>query len=454
LLAVLASCAIGPDFTRPAVPEPEAWRQAAPTGEAIANLPWWEVFRDPVLQELIGAALVENREVRIAAARVEEAAARLGFTRADQFPSLRYEANATRAESSERIDGVPGSLGETYSAAGTSYWEIDLWGRLRRATESARAELLATEAAERGVTITVVAGVAQLYFTLRDLDARLAIAQRTLVSRRDSTALIRTRFEGGVVSELDVHQAEIEEATAAAAVPAFERETVRVESALAVLLGRAPGDIPRGEPLDDARLPAEVPPGLPVELLARRPDLVEAEQRAHAQMARVGIAEALRLPTLSLTAAGGLASSDLDDFSDSSANFWSVGGNLTGPLFEFGKNKQRVEVERARTEQAVLRYEGAVLNAFSEVETTLAAVRTYAVEHAARRRQVAAALAAARLSRARYDGGVTSYLEVLDIERSLFNAELAETQTLQERYNALVELYKALGGGWMQQPMR
>jgi len=223
---------------------------------------------------------------------------------------------------------------------------------------------------------------------------------------------------------------------------------VRVESALGVLLGRPPGGIPRGAPLDPARLPREVPPGLPAELLARRPDLVEAEELAHAQMARIGVAQALRLPTLSLTAAGGLASSDLDDFSASDANFWSIGGNLAGPLFEFGRNRQRVEIEKARTEQAVLRYEGAVLNAFGEVETALAGVRTYAVEYEARRRQVEAAVAAARLSRARYDGGVTSYLEVLDIERSLFSAELAESQALQRRYDALVQLYKALGGGW------
>jgi multidrug efflux system outer membrane protein len=447
-LSLTAGCAIGPDFSRPAVPEPAAWVQPAPVRESIANLPWWSVFSDPVLQDLIRSALAENRDVRIAAARVDEAAAALGFTRADQFPSFGYDISAGRAETSDRIDGVPGGIGTEYRAAGTLSWEIDIWGRVRRATESARAELLATEASQRGVIITLIAGVAQLYFALRDLDAQLAITLRTLEGRRASTELITTRFRGGIVSELDVHQAEIEEASAAAAVPAFEREIVRVESALSVLLGRPPGSIPRGEPLDPARLPDEVPPGLPAELLARRPDLVEAEQLAHAQMARVGIAQALRLPTLSLTAAGGLASSDIDDFSDSKANFWSVGGNLVGPLFEFGKNQRRVEIEQARTEQAVLRYEGVVLSAFGEVETALASVRTYAVEYEARRRQVESAAAAARLSRARYDGGVTSYLEVLDIERSLFSAELAESEVLQRRYDALVQLYKALGGGW------
>jgi multidrug efflux system outer membrane protein len=329
-------------------------------------------------------------------------------------------------------------------------WEIDLWGRLRRGTESARAELLATEAARDGVTISVVAAVADLYFQLRDLDSRLEISIRTLASRRDSLALIRTRFGGGIVSELDVRQAEIEEATAAAAVPAFERNIVAVENALSVLLGRAPGAIPRGATLDGERVLARAPAGLPAELLNRRPDVREAEERAHAQMARVGIAEALRLPTLTLTGTAGLQSSDFDDLGDSGADFWSIGGNLLGPLFEFGRNVRRVEVEKARTEQAILGYESAVLNAYRDVDDALTALQTGAAEYDARRRQVESARAAARLSRARYDGGVTSYLEVLDIERSLFNAELQVSSTLQQRYAALVQLYKALGGGWQE----
>jgi multidrug efflux system outer membrane protein len=449
VVAVTAGCAIGPDFTRPEVPVGSAWQQApVATTVTIADLPWWEVFTDPVLGDLIRAALAANRDVAIAAARVEEAAAVLGFVRADQFPALRYEAGATRAETSERVAGLPGALGTEYRAAATLAWEIDLWGRLRRSTEAARAELLATEAARRGVTISLVASVAQQYFTLRDLDNRLAIAERTLAGRRASTQLIATRFAGGVVSQLDLHQAEIEEATAAAAVPAFQREIVRVETALGVLLGRPPGPIPRGALLDPGNLPAGVPAGLPADLLLRRPDLVEAEARAHAQLARVGVAQALRLPTLRLTAAGGLASADLDDFTASGADFWSIGGGLTGPIFEFGRNVRRVEAERARTEQAVLRYEGAVLNALAEVESSLAGVATFADEYAARRGQVDSARAAARLSRARYDGGVTSYLEVLDIERSLFTAELAASQALQGRYTALVQLYRALGGGY------
>jgi multidrug efflux system outer membrane protein len=450
-VALAGGCAIGPDFSRPDVAQPEAFREGPP-GESLANLPWWEVFGDAVLQELVREALAANQDVGIAASRVEEAAAALGFTRAAQFPAFGIGAGAGRAETSDQLGPIPGTLTSDYLVYANVSWEIDIWGRLRRATEASRAELLATEAARHGVTLTVVAAVADRYFQLRDLDNRLGIAQRTLASRRDSLELIRTRFRGGIVSELDVRQAEIEEATAAAAVPAFERSVVAVENALSVLLGRPPGAIPRGAPLDAAAVPSAAPPGLPAELLERRPDVREAEELAHAQMARVGIAEALRLPTLSLTGAAGLEADDLDDLDETDANFWSIGGNLVGPLFEFGRNQRRVEVERARTEQAILRYEATVLSAYRDVGDALAALRTGAAEYEARRRQVDSARAAARLSRARYDGGVTSYLEVLDSERSLFNAELQASLALQQRYAAWVQLYKALGGGWPASP--
>lgn len=449
IVGTLAGCSLGPDFSRPAVVEPEVYQENR-AGESIANLPWWEVFDDPVLKEFISTALEQNQDVRIAAYRVEEAIAALGFTRAEQFPAFGIGAGAGRAASSEQREGIPGTIGSDFSVYANVSWEIDLWGRLRRSTESARAELLATEFARQGVTISIVAAVADLYFQLRDLDSRLDISRRTLQSRRDSLQLIRTRFKGGIVSELDVRQAEIEEATAAAAVPVFERNIVAVENALSVLLARPPGRMARGAPLDAEHVPATVPAGLPAELLNRRPDVREAEERAHAQMARVGIAEALRLPTLTLTGAAGLQSSEWGDLNESDADFWSIGGNLVGPLFEFGRNLRRVEVEKARTEQVILRYESIVLNAYRDVDDSLTALRTGAVEYEARRRQVESARAAARLSRARYDGGVTSYLEVLDSERSLFSAELLASSTLQQRYAALVQLYKALGGGWQQ----
>lgn len=444
----LGGCAVGPDFVRPVVPATENFRQPVVIGESFANLPWWEIFDDPVLGDLIRTALAQNQDLLIATYRVEEAAAALGYTRADQFPSFGIGAGATRAETSDRRGVVPGTLATDYLVYTSIRWEIDLWGRLRRATEAARAELLATEAARQGVNLTVVAAVADLYFQLRDLDNRLEISRRTLKGRQESLELIRTRFRGGIISEIDLRQAEIEEAIAAATIPAFERDIAQVEHALAVLLGDPPGEILRGAPLAGDRIPSQVPAGLPSELIERRPDIRAAEQFAHAQMARVGMAQALRFPTFTLTGALGVESGEFDDLAESDANFWSVGGDLFGPLFEFGKNKRRVEVERARTEQAILEYEKTVLVAFREVEDALVALRTGADEYAARRRQVDSARAAAVLSRARYDGGVTSYLEVLDIERSLFNAELLASNVLQRRYAALVQLYKALGGGW------
>jgi len=450
LLGLLTgSCALGPDFSRPEVAEAGSFREGA-TGESIANLPWWQVFDDPVLQDLIRVALEENQDLQIATYRVEEAAAALGFTRAEQFPAFGIGAGAGRGETSNQVSGIPGTIANDFTVYANVSWEIDLWGRLRRSTESARAELLATEAARQGVTISLVAAVADLYFQLRDLDNRLDIARRTLASRQESLGIIQTRFAGGIVSELDVRQAEIEEATAAAAVPAFERSIVTVENALSVLLGRPPGPIARGAPLRSDKVPATAPAGLPAELLNRRPDVREAEELAHAQMARVGIAEALRLPTLTLTGAAGFESDEIDNLNESDANFWSIGGNLLGPLFEFGRNVRRVEVEKARTEQAILGYERTVLTAYQEVDDALAALRTGAEEFGARERQVASAQAAAVLSRARYDGGITSYLEVLDIERSLFTAELQASSILQQRYAALVQLYKALGGGWQE----
>jgi multidrug efflux system outer membrane protein len=284
---------------------------------------------------------------------------------------------------------------------------------------------------------------------LRDLDARLGIARRTESTRADSLGIIQARFDKGTVPKLDVNQAEIELAVASAAVAAAERAVTQTENALAILLGRNPGAIPRGPALKQQVLPPVIPVGLPSELLQRRPDVLASEAELAAQTARIGVAQAARWPSLSLTGALGFESDDLSTLTDSGSDFWSAGVGIFLPVFNAGRNKSRVEIEMARTEQALLAYEQTVQRAFREVEDALVAVRTYRAEHEARSRQVAAARSAAMLSRARYDGGVTSYLEVLDTERSLFNAELTESQTLRLYINAIIELYKALGGGWM-----
>jgi len=453
LLLALGGCAAGPDYERPELEVPETYIQPVEQGESFANTPWWELFQDEQLQALIRIALEENQDLGIAAARVEEFRAVLGVTRADQFPTVDITATGAQAEGSSNVfpgnlPGIPNEKAENYRLSADVFWELDLFGRLRRSTEAARAQLLATEEAQRSITISLVASVASSYMLLRDLDAQLEIARRTEHTRTDSLGIIQARFDKGTVPKLDVNQAEIELAVASAAVAAAERAVTQTENALAILLGRNPGAVPRGQTLEQQTLPPGIPSGLPSELLQRRPDVLASEAELAAQTARIGVAQAARWPSLSLTGALGFESDDLSILTDSGSDFWNAGLGIVQPLFNAGRNRSRVEVEEARTEQALLAYEQTVQRAFREVEDALVAVRTYRTEHEARRRQVAAARSAATLSRARYDGGVSSYLEVLDTERSLFNAELTESQTLRLYINAIIELYKALGGGW------
>jgi multidrug efflux system outer membrane protein len=348
---------------------------------------------------------------------------------------------------------LPGAgIQNNYILAAELSFEVDLFGKLRRSTEAARAEFLASEDARTTVLISLIADVAGTYFLLRDLDERKEISARTLKTRRKSTRLVRARFEKGTVPRLDVNQAEIQEAQAAVELAVFERQLIQTENLLNVLLGRNPGPIVRGVSIEDQIMPPEVPAGLPSELLERRPDVRAAEQSLAAQTARIGVAEALRFPSLSLTATAGYASTELSQLTDSNLQIWNIGANLFAPLFNAGQNKQRVEIEIARTEQLLNQYELTVLQAFSEVEDALVAIRTLRDENAAREMQVRAARSAGFLSRARYFGGVTSYLEVLDTERSLFRAELAASAVRRAQLVAVVDLYKALGGGWLPEP--
>ena len=450
---LLGGCTLGPDYERPELDTPVSYIQPAEEGASFANTPWWELFEDPQLNALIEVALVENQDLGIAVARIEEFRAILGITRADQFPTVDIAAQGGRTDPSGAT--FPGNVNDeavdNYRLSADVFFELDLFGRLRRSSEAARAELLAAEENRRNITISLIANVATTYMLLRDLDAQLEIARRTEQTRSDALNIISARFEKGTVPRLDVDQAEIELAVAIAAVATAERTAAQTEHSLSVLIGRNPGPIVRGLPLDQQTMPPDIPVGLPSELLQRRPDVLASEATLAAQTARIGVAEALRWPSISLTGSLGFESDDLSTLTDSGSDFWSVGGSILQPLFNSGRNRDRVAAEVARTEQALLTYEQTVLRAFAEVEDALVAVRTYRREHEARIRQVAAARNAAKLSRARYDGGVTSYLEVLDIERSLFSAELSESQTLRLYINSIIELYKALGGGWTPQ---
>jgi len=444
----LASCAMGPDYERPEVPVPEEFQTPAIPGASFANFDWWELFDDPVLVSLIETSLVHNKELAIALARIEEARASLGFVRADQYPNLDGAAAASRGNTAPGAV-VPGETIDVFVLAGNLSYEVDLWGKLRRSTEAARAELLATVEARNVVTITLIADVASIYLLLLDLDARVEIAERTKKTRQDSLEIIEARFDKGTVPLIDVNQAEIELADASAELSALERQRGLAGNSLSVLLGRNPGPVGRldHEVEDTLKIP-EIPVGLPSELLERRPDVRQASQQLASQTARIGVAEALRFPSLSLTGTLGVASTDLDGFFSNDNKVWDVSANLLGPIFDAGRSKSRVEAERARTEQLLRNYELVVLRSFQEVEDALIEIRTYRLEAESREEQVRAASSATTLSRARYDGGVTSYLEVLESERSLFRAELLASSTRREQVVSIVELYKALGGGW------
>lgn len=448
LCALIVGCTVGPDYEAPVIESPAEFQQRIESGESLANVYWFDLFEDEQLRNLINIALVESKDLAIATARVEETRARLGIVRADQFPQVGVAAGATRGNSAEQF--FPGAgVQNNFALSAEVAFELDLFGRLRRSTEAARAELLASEESRRVVLISLIADVAGTYFLLLDLDQRYEVAARTLVARQDSTRIIRQRFEHGTIPKIDVNQAEIQEADAAASLAAFERQRIQAENLVSVLLGRNPGPITRGPALQEQVLTPDVPVGLPAQLLERRPDVRAAERSLAAQTARIGVAKATRFPTISLTGSGGYNSNEFDNLLDSDVSLWNLGVNILAPIYDAGRNRNRQEAEIARTEQLLRQYELTILQAFREVEDALAGVRTLRDEMNAREMQVVAARSAAFLSRARYDGGVTSYLEVLDAERSLFDAEIATSAARRAQLVAVVALYKALGGGWV-----
>ena len=458
LLGALAGgCVMGPNYQRPAVPAPPAWRDLpASEAQSLANTPWWELFDDPQLQELIRTALAENLDVKIAVERIEEARARYGFVRADLYPKVDGNATAGHLHTSagslvHTPEGDVGSLDdgkdtEVYSATADVSWEIDFFGRVRRATEAERALLLGTEEARRSVVLTLVADVAEAYFELRDFDRRLEIAQNTIGSRKESLQLASDRFEGGVTSELDMRQAEAELRRIEAIVFDLERLIAMKENELSVLLGRSPGAIVRGRPLDEQKMPGDVPAGLPAELLDRRPDIRVAEQNLAAATANIGEAKALLFPRIALTGSFGLASTELDNFFDSTS--WNILGRLLQPIFDAGQNKRRVEVTESRQRQLAYDYHRTILLAFQETEDALVAYKKTGEQHQVLAARVVAERKVLDLSGTRYRGGVSAYLEVLDSQRALFGAELDEAEAFGSHMVWLVRLYKALGGGW------
>lgn len=441
----LAACAVGPDFKEPETETPITYRRPSVIDAADINLKWWELFDDPFLHTLVSEALERNRDIKIAIARIEEARAALGFTDADLYPKLDIEAGATRGNLAGRTR-LP-TTDNNFFIGPVLNWEIDFWGKYRRASETARAELTASDYALKTVQFSLISEVVSTYFRLLDYHQRLTISERTLASRVDSLVIITDRFQEGILPEIDVNQAQIQKEIAASAIPLYRRNIAVTENALSILVGTLPGEIKTGIALDKQRTPPEIPTGLPSSLLERRPDIQQSKYLLEAQNARVGVAQALRFPAISLTGVVGLASNDLSTLTDEAA--WSVGGSLVGPLFHFNQNRERVEIEKARTRQTQYRYEQTVLTAFREVEDALVEIETYREQLAAVTRKQKAAQNANALSKERYDKGVASYLEVLESERTLFSVELELSETTQAYLSAYVKLYKALGGGWL-----
>jgi outer membrane protein, multidrug efflux system len=453
---VLAGCMLGPDYQRPTLPLPAQYRDAerpAPGREAVslADLQWFELFRDDSLQALVRTALQQNYDVRIAVARILEAQAQLGITRSFLFPQVDGRGTIARDRiSEERFLAVPSGQneGNTFFLGLSLLYEIDLWGRLRRDTEAARAELLSTEWARRAVLVSLVADVARAYFELRELDLDLEIAKRTFASRQKSLRLTQVREEEGVATRLDIRQAENLLYTAGARIPDLERLITQKENEIRFLLALPPGDIRRGLPLTAHTLPPEIPAGLPATLLDRRPDIRQAEEVLVAANAQIGAAKALYFPTFSLTGILGLESDDLKDFISASARTWSIGVGILQPIFNAGRIRSFNEAAAARHLQTLASYEQVIQTAFREVSDALIGYRKTREQRVQQELLVEALADSAALANTRFLGGIDSYLQVLDAERQLFDAELELSRVQANELLNIVQLYKALGGGW------
>jgi multidrug efflux system outer membrane protein len=457
VLAGLGGCAVGPDYRPPAIDAPNAFRFEDKDAKRLADAAWWEQFQDPVMNQLIGIALAENKDVKIAAARVEQFLGQLASTRAGLFPQLGADFSGQR-QRTNLLGGAPLPAGvpptaNFYEAALSASWQIDVFGRLRRQTEAARADLLASEEGRRATILTLVSSVAQSYINLRNLDQQLEIAKETATSRAEYFRIFGLRFEGGTVSELELTQTKAQYEDALTRIPPIEIEIAQQEHALSILLGRNPGAIRRGRELGQLGIPA-VPAGLPSELLTRRPDLRQAEQNLIAANALIGAARAQYFPSISLTGLFGSASSMLSDLFSGPAKIWSFGAAASMPIFTAGGIAGQVQQAEAVQQQALLQYRRAIQVAFQEVEDALVTLQKSRVELEVQVSQVATLTTYARLSRIRYDNGYTSYIEVLDAERNLFAAQVSQTQTQNTVYASLVNLYRAMGGGWVTEADR
>jgi multidrug efflux system outer membrane protein len=434
------SCLVGPKYKAPELQEANQYRlsQTADTTASIINVKWFDIFNDEVLKGLITKGIQNNYDLKIAISRLDQAKANLGFTKANVLPTFQYSGGVNTAE----------TIFQPSTLVANMSWEIDFWGKLRHENRAVQNELLATEEARKTVMAGLVSDIATAYFQLRDLDNQLEITKQTLKTRQDSYVIITDRFKSGYTSELDKVQIEQQVAIAEAAIPNIKRQITVLENTISILIGQIPAPIERGKSNKEQLMVTNLPLSIPSTLLQNRPDVKRAELQYIAAHERIGVAQAMRFPSFNIAALAGFASAKVGDLFDSGSYNQNASAGVVGPIFQFGKNRRRVEINRQIAEQSKLNYQKTYLVAVGEVENAIQNVTTFKEEFEARSRQVAAAKKNYELSYARYYNGYVSYLEVLDVQRSLFDAEISLSQLSQRQLTAMVQLYKALGGGW------
>ena len=435
-----AGCMVGPKYKKPEQQKSDSYKfeRNLDSLSSVTNVKWFDLFNDDVLKDLITKGLQNNYDLKIAVSRIDQLRAELGYAKADLFPSFQYGATIN---SNEKYI-TPSTAGASMS------WELDFWGKFRHENNAVKNELLATEEARKVVLSDIVANIAIAYFQMRNFDDQLEITKHTLETREKYYQIISERFAKGYISEVDKAQIEQQVAIAEAAIPNIQRQITYYENTIALLTGQLPSEIPRGKSNTELQIVSKIPLSIPSALLENRPDVKAAELRYAAANERIGVAQAIRFPSINLAAIAGFASADLSNLFLGSSYMQNASGGIAGPIFAFGKNKRRVEINRQQAEQFKFLYQKAYIGAVSEVEQSIQNVRTYQEEWKARNRQVQAALINFKLSHERYDSGYVSYLEVLDVETNLFNAQLSLAQLSERQLSSMIELYRALGGGW------
>ena len=433
----LGSCKVGEDYERQEMTGPETYTQEFPKDSSISNLPWWQLFNDTILVDLIHTALQNNKSIQSAISRIEESRLQIEIAKADYYPAIGYNAYGSSLANSE-VSGLSNQAGGGVNVSYT----VDLWQKIKTMNKIALQNYFATEEAYKSLNISIVAAMANAYVALRDMDNRILIAEKTAVNFQENLDVMQARFNAGFISEVDLSQSKIQLSEALTALEIFGRSRGQIENAISVLMGTAPTSIPRGLPLYEQISIPEIPVGLPSELIDRRPDIRQAERRLHAQTLRIGVAEALKYPSLTLSLDMGA------QLVNPSFLFADLGAQLLGPIFNAGRLQRNVEVEEQRTKQLLLDYENSYLFALQEVEDAMIAVDTYRREYNLRNDQMEMSSKASHLAWVRYDGGLTSYLEVLNLQTSQFNAELRASEAFKNEITSIINLYQALGGGW------